>query len=61
MLAKISVIFMFMFLYVVGGAAVEVLFNSHAATAFFGFVIGFTSCISVYIVVNYERSKEQEK
>jgi preprotein translocase subunit SecF len=59
MLTKILVIFMLMVLYVVGGAAVKVLFDSHAATLFFGFLIGFTSCISAYIVVNCELRKEQ--
>lgn len=58
MLTRIVVIFMLMVLYIAGGAAVEALFNSHPVTAFFGFVIGFTSCISVYIVANYEINKE---
>ncbi len=58
MFTKIIVIFMFMVLYIAGGAAVETLFDSHPVTAFFGFVIGFTSCISVYIVANYEINKE---
>ena len=58
MFTKIIVIFMFMVLYIAGGAAVETLFDSNPVTAFFGFVIGFTSCISVYIVANYEINKE---
>lgn len=50
--------FMLSVLYIVGGAAIEEVFNSHPITAFFGFVMGVISCLCLDVIKGYYK-KEQ--